>query len=154
VNPRAPPRPVKLIVTAGFVSAIDSFLPSMGQPSMHARFSAAVFGSLLLVPIMLLPATARAQPSVRDLMAQCTSSNPVQNLACRNFIDGFVAGVAVHVYNERANYCLGRPIDDYVRAFLTAAARSESLRAAPDASIALFQAMTGQMGTRHDCLKP
>ena len=121
---------------------------------MRARIPTAVVTLMLLAATALPPRPAAAEPSVRDLMAQCLSTNQIQNLACRSFIDGFVAGVAVHIYNDRASYCLGRPLDDYIRAFLAVTAESESLRAAPDASIALFQAMTGNMSMRHDCLKP
>lgn len=120
---------------------------------MRAR----LFVALLALSPLLAAAAAKpgtAAPNVRDLLAQCQSTNQIQNLACRSFIDGFVAGVGVHIYNDRATYCLGRPLDDYIRAFLAVTAESESLRAAPDASIALYQAMSGHMSMRHDCLKP
>ena len=121
---------------------------------MRAPISVAVVAVTLLAGAVLTPRQVLAEPSVRDLMAQCTSSNQIQNLACRSFIDGFVAGVSVHIFNDRATYCLGRPLDDYIRAFLAVTAESEGLRAAPDASMALFQAMTGYLSLRNDCLKP
>lgn len=121
---------------------------------MRARISITVVALTILLGTAVAPRPAVAVPNVRDLMAQCTSSNQIQNLACRSFIEGFVAGAAVHIYNDRATYCLGRPLDDYIRAFLAVTAESESLRAAPDASIALFQAMTGHMSMRHDCRRP
>ncbi len=121
---------------------------------MRAGNSVAVIVLSLLLAAFAAPTPTAAAPNVRDLMAQCTSSNQIQNLACRSYIEGFVAGVAVHIYNDRATYCLGRPLDDYVRAFLAVTAESEGLRAAADPSIALYQAMTGHMSMRHDCLRP
>ncbi len=111
-----------------------------------------VFVGLLLSLTAAHPAVA--EPSTRDLMKWCSSSDPVQSLNCRTFIDGFVTGVAVRTYNERIRYCIGRPVEEYVGAFLAVVTDSERLRADPRASRALFEAMTGRMFVNGVCPMP
>lgn len=108
----------------------------------------------LLILLFAAHGSAAAEPSVAGLMGWYSGGDPVGRLNCRVFIEGFVAGVAVRAYNDRARYCLGRPVDDYIRAFLEVATTSESLRAGPRASVALFTAMTGHMGVRGNCPNP
>lgn len=121
------------------------FAMTGARTSFAARLAAACLAAVLL------PAGARAEPSVRDLAAWCMGNDPVLKLNCRSFIEGFVAGVAVRTYNDRALYCLGRPLDDYIRSFLAVTAESEALRAEPRASAALFQAMTRYMNFKGPC---
>ena len=105
----------------------------------------------LLTVGMMFPRPGAAEPSVKDLTQWCSGNDPVLKLNCRSYVEGFVAGVAVRTYNDRATYCLGRSVDDYIKAFLAVSAESESLRKAPRASAALFTAMTGYMNFKGPC---
>lgn len=104
-----------------------------------------------LVAIVLSASSAAAEPSAKDLAHWCSVSDPVLNQNCRMYIEGFVAGVAVRTYNDRAHYCLGRPLDEYIMAFLAMVGGNDSLREQPRASSALYSAMTGYLHFKGAC---